>query len=100
MRRRDAIRRELIVALAPGTPFGEASKVWEVLQQAPQSGVVMLAGDLQDASAQALMSLLEHRHPRLPIVVLEPEPLAGMTLGETIRGDTASSADVAGPRKD
>jgi hypothetical protein len=70
-RLRAAVRSELAGAMEPGTIFEEAGMVWEVLEQAPRSGVVMLAGDLRDASAAGLTRLLAQRHPRLPIVALD-----------------------------
>lgn len=73
---RASVRRELAEALTPGTLFEEAGMVWEVLEQASRSGVVMLTGDLRDATAAALTRLLAQRHPRLPIVALDaPKPL-------------------------
>jgi hypothetical protein len=70
-RLRAEVRRELAVGMAPGTLFEEAGMVWEVLQQAPRSGLVMLTGDLRDASVEGLSRLLAQRHPRLPIVALD-----------------------------
>ena len=70
-RRRALVHRELAAALAPETVFTQAGNVWEVLAQAPLSGVVMLAEDLPDVSARTLRELLGRRHPWLPIVVLD-----------------------------
>jgi hypothetical protein len=70
-RTRALVHREMAAALAPETVFAQAANVWEVLAQAPLSGVVMLAEDLPDVSARTLMELLGRRHPWLPIVVLE-----------------------------
>ncbi|HEV2998434.1 MAG TPA: hypothetical protein VGX16_04960 [Solirubrobacteraceae bacterium] len=69
-KRRAAVREEMREALAPGTRFEEASLVWEVLQRAPTSEIVVLADDLHDATAESLMLLLGARHPRLPIISL------------------------------
>ena len=68
---RTQVRSELAGVLAPETRFAEAGNVWEVLQQAPHCGVVMLAGALPDVSARTLTELLGRRHPWLPIVVLD-----------------------------
>ena len=70
-RRRARVHRELAAALAPETVFAQAGNVWEVLAQAPLSGVVMLAQDLPDVSTRTLMELLGRRHPWLPVVVLD-----------------------------
>ncbi len=67
---RAAVLRELSEALPRDTQFGEARAAWEVLEQAPSSGVVMLAGDLAEVTAESLMHVLGHRHPSLPVVAL------------------------------
>jgi hypothetical protein len=97
-RRRATVRHELAEALAPGTPFSEAGSIWEVLQKAPTSGVVMLAGDLEDVPAGRLMHVLGQRHPRLPIVVLESPEVAGNPTGiaGSPRGVEGSPTRVAG----
>ncbi len=76
---RALVRKELKSALAPDSTFAEAGNVWEVLQQAPQCGVVMLAGALPDVSARTLTELLGRRHPWLPIVVLDPPDAEAQT---------------------
>jgi hypothetical protein len=73
--RRAEILQGLAATLPPDTPFQEAGAVAEILEQAPRSGVVMLAGEIDDISADSLMELLGHRHPRLPVISLrDPEP--------------------------
>jgi CBS domain-containing protein len=72
--RRATLRKELTAALPSNTMFEEAGEVWEVLEHAPSSGVVMLTGDLQDVTAESLMNLLGNRHPRLPVVTLDTGP--------------------------
>lgn len=67
---RAAVLRDLSEALPQDTQFGEADAAWEVLEQAPSSGVVMLAGDLAEVTAESLMHVLGHRHPSLPVVAL------------------------------
>jgi hypothetical protein len=69
-KRRAAVLRELSESLPQDTPFGEASAAREVFEQASTSGVVMLAGDLGEVSAESLMHTLGHRHPSLPVVAL------------------------------
>lgn len=82
---RAAVLQELSEALPSNTQFGEARAAWEVLEQAPSSGVVMLTGDLAEVTAESLMHVLGHRHPSLPVVALgvvagggpsSPEPSA------------------------
>jgi hypothetical protein len=68
--RRAAVLADLAEALPADTQFGEAGAAWEVLEQAPSSGVVMLAGDLDEVTAESLMHVLGHRHPSLPVVAL------------------------------
>ncbi|HUN78178.1 MAG TPA: hypothetical protein VMU32_04590 [Solirubrobacteraceae bacterium] len=68
--RRATVLRNLSEALPDETQFGEAEAAWEVLEQAPSSGVVMLAGDLDEATAESVMHVLGHRYPSLPVVAL------------------------------
>jgi hypothetical protein len=68
--RRASLRKELTSTLPSNTRFEEAAEIWEVLEHAPSSGVVMLTGDLQDSSAESLMHLLGDRYPKLPVVAL------------------------------
>lgn len=66
--RRAALLDELSRSMPSDTPFTEASAISEVLERASDSRMVVLSGDLDDASAETLVRLLGHRHPRLPIV--------------------------------
>lgn len=87
-RKRALVHRELASALAPDTRFAQAANVWEVLEQAQHSGVVMLAGDLPDVSVHTLMELLGRRQPWLPVVVLDaPE-------AQTRSGRTPAQAEI------
>jgi hypothetical protein len=90
--RRAAVLRDLSEALPPETQFGEARAAWEVLEQAPSSGVVMLAGDLDEVTAESLMHVLGHRHPSLPVVALstlaDHEP--SVTRGRSQRAASAA----------
>jgi hypothetical protein len=67
---RATVLRDLSESLPAETQFGEAGAAWEVLEQAPSSGVVMLAGDLDEVTAESLMHVLGHRYPSLPVVAL------------------------------
>lgn len=87
--RRATVLRNLSEALPSETQFGEAGAAWEVLEQAPSSGVVMLAGDLDEATAESVMHVLGHRYPSLPVVAL------GLP-GEHGRGRDGASAAAAG----
>jgi hypothetical protein len=66
--RRAILRAELGATLPPRTPFSEAEDIMEVLERAPSSRMVVLAGDLDDADAESLMRLLGRRHPLLPVI--------------------------------
>ena len=68
--RRDALIRELAKRMPAGTSFEQAEATWEVLERAPSSKLVMIAGELDDGSSESVMHLLGNRHPRLPIVAL------------------------------
>jgi hypothetical protein len=67
---RAAVLHDLSEALPASTQIGEACAVWEVLEQAPSSSVVMLTGDLGEVSAESLMHELGSRYPSLPVVAL------------------------------
>ncbi len=69
--RRAVLRAEFGATLPPCTPFSEAEDVSEVLERAPSSRMVILAGDVDDADAQSLMRLLGRRHPRLPVISVD-----------------------------
>jgi hypothetical protein len=73
---RDAAQRavvldELTQTMAPGTVFEEAAAIYQVLERAPASRLVVLSGDLDDFPAESLMQALAHRHPGLPVVSLD-----------------------------
>ena len=69
-KQRAAVLHDLSEALPANTQLGEACAVSELLEQAPSSSVVMLAGDLGETSAESLMHMLGSRHPSLPVVAL------------------------------
>jgi hypothetical protein len=69
-RRRSSLRRELSARLPEGTRFQEAAATWEVLEHAPSSRMVMLAGELDGGSAESVAHLLGNRHPQLPVLAL------------------------------
>jgi hypothetical protein len=68
--RRAALLHDLSQALPSDTELGEAVALAEVLEQAPCSSVVMLAGDVGEVSAESLMQELGARHPSLPVISL------------------------------
>jgi hypothetical protein len=78
--RRATLRKELTSTLPSDTQFEEAGEIWEVLEHAPSSGVVMLTGDLQDVSVESLMHLLGNRHPWLPVVALDTRATGSLSL--------------------
>jgi hypothetical protein len=68
--RRGVLLRELADTMPDGTLFAQAGTLAEILEQAPQARMVILSGDLDDASPRSLMRVLGRRHPNLPIVAL------------------------------
>ncbi len=68
--RRAEIIEELAESLPQDTPVCEAEEVWEILEQAPHSHMVVLAEDPGAPTVDPLVHLLAHRHPRLPIVAV------------------------------
>lgn len=73
--RRAKLRQELSRTLAPGTVFVEISEAWELVQQAPGSRMVMLTGDLHEASAESITRVLGRRYPDLPVLRLDEAPV-------------------------
>lgn len=69
-RRRSTLLQELSQRMPEGTRFQEAAATWEVLEHAPSSRMVMLAGELDGSSAESVMHLLGKRHPQLPVLAL------------------------------
>jgi DNA-binding NtrC family response regulator len=69
--RRAVLRAEFGAALPWRARFSEADDVSEVLERAPSSRMVILAGRLDDADTGATMRLLGARHPRLPVICVE-----------------------------
>lgn len=69
--RRAALRAELGGTLPQSTPFTEADSVFELLERAAASRLVVLAGDLDDTSAQSVMRIVGERYPRLPVISVE-----------------------------
>jgi hypothetical protein len=69
--RRVRLRRELAGTVSRRTVFVEADSASEVLEHAPQSRLVVLAGDLEDLSGEAMIRLLAQRQPRLPVISVD-----------------------------
>jgi hypothetical protein len=61
---------ELHSVLPEGTLFVEASETWEVVARAAGSRMVVIAGDLGEASSSSLLRLLARRHPALPVLAV------------------------------
>lgn len=68
--RRGTLVRELAERMPQGTSIREAEATWQVLEQAPSSRLVMIAGDIEGSSPESMMHLLGSRHPQLPVVAL------------------------------
>lgn len=69
-RRRGNLLALLSARLPEGTRFTEAAATWELLEHAPSSRMVMLAGDLEGSTTESVMHLLGNRHPQLPVLAL------------------------------
>jgi succinyl-CoA synthetase alpha subunit len=61
---------ELRSVLPAGTQFVEACETWEVVARAPESRMVVLAGDLGDTSSASLLRLLARRNPTRPVLAV------------------------------
>jgi len=80
--RRAALLDELTETLPANTVFAEADTICEVLESAPHSRMAIITGDLDGAPAEPLMHMLTHRHPALPVLIVD-SPAAG-TPGEDL----------------
>jgi hypothetical protein len=84
--RRAALLDELTQTLSASTVFEQADAVSEVLEHASSSRMAFITGDLDDAPAESLMRMLAHRHPELPVLIVD--------------GPTASAGDHLAARHD
>ena len=69
--RRAALLDELAQTLSAGTVFAEADAVCDVLEHAPNSRMAFITGDLDGTPAESLMHVLAHRHPELPVLIVD-----------------------------
>jgi hypothetical protein len=69
--RRASLLDELSRTLPESTVFEQADAVCEALEHAPGSRMAFIAGDLDDAPAESLMQTLAHRHPELPVLIVD-----------------------------
>jgi hypothetical protein len=68
---RAILRAEFRATLPSRTEWVEADDVAGVLELAAHSRMAILAGDLEDADADSLISLLGRRHPELPVICVD-----------------------------
>lgn len=68
---REVVRRDLAKTMPQSTSFEQAGAIWEVLLRAPQASMVILSGDLDDMPVDALMQMLVHQSPEVPVVCLD-----------------------------
>jgi hypothetical protein len=69
-RARATLCQELGATMPSSTAFEQASHASDVMAHASFSRMVVLAGDLDDTSADSLVRALGHRHPALPVITL------------------------------
>ncbi|HEY3759258.1 MAG TPA: hypothetical protein VGL37_05815 [Solirubrobacteraceae bacterium] len=69
--RRAKLLDELSRTLSESTVFKQADAVSEALEHAPGSRMTFIAGDLDDAPAESLMQTLAHRHPEMPVLIVD-----------------------------
>jgi uncharacterized protein (DUF779 family) len=69
--RRATLLDELSRTLPANTVFEQAGAVCDVLEHAPGSRMAFITGDLDDAPAESLLQTLAHRHPELPVLVVD-----------------------------
>jgi hypothetical protein len=69
--RRETLLDELSHTLPESTVFEQADAVCDALEHASASRMAFITGDLDDAPAESLMQTLAHRHPELPVLILD-----------------------------
>jgi len=69
--RRATLLDELSRTLPANTVFEQADAICDVLEHAPGSRMAFITGDLDDVPAESLMQTLAHRHPELPVLVVD-----------------------------
>ena len=69
--RRETLLDELSQTLPESTVFEQADAVSDALEHASASRMAFITGDLDDAPAESLMQTLAHRHPELPVLVVD-----------------------------
>jgi hypothetical protein len=69
--RRATLLDELSQTLPESTVFEQADAVCEALEHASGSRMAFIAGDLDDAPAESLLQTLAHRHPELPVLIVD-----------------------------
>jgi hypothetical protein len=69
--RRATLLDELSRTLPESTVFEQADAVYEALEHASGSRMAFIAGDLDDAPAESLLQTLAHRHPELPVLIVD-----------------------------
>jgi hypothetical protein len=69
--RRETLLDELSQTLPESTVFEQADAVSDALEHASGSRMAFITGDLDDAPAESLMQTLAHRHPELPVLIVD-----------------------------
>jgi hypothetical protein len=68
---RAAVLHDLRQTMPEGTSFMQTGALWEMLAHAGESSMVVLSGDLDHLPTEALMQMLAHRNPKLPVITLD-----------------------------
>jgi hypothetical protein len=71
VRRRAVLHGELTQTLAVDTVFAEAGAVSDVLEHVPGSSMAIITGEIDGTPAESLMQMLAHRHPELPVLIMD-----------------------------
>jgi CheY-like chemotaxis protein len=90
--RRGRMLDELRSLLPADTEFVEAGETWEVIARAADSSMVVLAGDMGEISAAALLRMLARRHPELPVLAVGGEDRRARGGGVSAVADSAKEA--------
>ena len=72
--RRKTLLDELSQTLPESTVFEQADAICDALEHASGSRMAFITGDLDDAPAESLMQTLAHRHPELPVLIVDSPP--------------------------
>jgi hypothetical protein len=66
-----AMQQEIARTMPPHTHFATADAIWELLVRAADACMVVLSGEIEEMPSEAILQMLAHKHPGLPVVSVD-----------------------------